>query len=205
MRTLRARVTGGRLVTEEAVGLPEGTELSVALIDEEDELDDAERADLDAAIERGRAELYRLQQTRAEASHPPTSGTSTVSDEIKERLANKVPRGLLTWLALVQRRTSMYLPFHEQDFGRMLEGLELLISGYHMALYAHELRDEGAELYGSFPDWLMSRFGWSMSKGPIRAIRHETVSDEEAWNTFWRLLWEYCDSKLAPTTDSSRP
>jgi hypothetical protein len=47
MSTLRARVQGGRLVLDQAVDLPEGTEVPLALADEGDELDEAERAALE--------------------------------------------------------------------------------------------------------------------------------------------------------------
>lgn len=56
MRVLKAHVKGGRLVVDEPVDLPEGSEVRVALVDE-NELDDAERAELEAAIEESEAEL----------------------------------------------------------------------------------------------------------------------------------------------------
>jgi len=51
MKTLKARVEKGRLVMNEPTELPEGTELELMLADEDDELDDSERAKLDAAID----------------------------------------------------------------------------------------------------------------------------------------------------------
>ena len=57
MSPLRARVTNGRLVLNEPTTLPEGTEVELALV--EDELDDADRArlhdELDAADDELRA------------------------------------------------------------------------------------------------------------------------------------------------------
>jgi hypothetical protein len=55
MRVLKAHVKGGQLVVDEPLDLPEGSEVRVALVD--DELDDAERAQLEAAIEESEAEL----------------------------------------------------------------------------------------------------------------------------------------------------
>lgn len=46
----------GRLVLDEPTAMPEGAEVRVALIDD-DELDDQERAALEAAIEEGEADL----------------------------------------------------------------------------------------------------------------------------------------------------
>jgi hypothetical protein len=55
MRVLTAHVRGGQLVLDEPVDLPEGAEVRVALVD--DELDEAERAELEAALEESEAEL----------------------------------------------------------------------------------------------------------------------------------------------------
>ena len=52
MSTIRARVRNGRLIVDEPTDLPEGTELDLTIDDAGDNLDDAERAALDAAITR---------------------------------------------------------------------------------------------------------------------------------------------------------
>jgi hypothetical protein len=67
MSTLRAQVRGGRLVLNEAVDLPEGTEVALTLADEGDDLDEAERAALDAALERSWAQAQSGQTSPAEA------------------------------------------------------------------------------------------------------------------------------------------
>ncbi len=56
MRALKAHVKGGRLVLDEPTNLPEGAEVRVALVDD-DELDDTERVKLHAAIVAAEAEL----------------------------------------------------------------------------------------------------------------------------------------------------
>ncbi len=56
MKALKAHVRGGRLVLDEPTSLPEGAEVRVALVDD-DELDDVERAKLHAAIVAAEAEL----------------------------------------------------------------------------------------------------------------------------------------------------
>lgn len=59
MLPLLARVTNGRLVLDEPTTLPEGTEVELALVLVEDDLDDADRArlhdELDAADDELRA------------------------------------------------------------------------------------------------------------------------------------------------------
>ncbi len=50
MQSVKARVKNGRLVLDEPTDLPEGTEVTLAIT--EDEPDDGERAEIIAAIER---------------------------------------------------------------------------------------------------------------------------------------------------------
>ena len=56
MSGIRAIVRNGRLLVDEPTALPEGTVLRLVLDDEGDNLDDAERALLHAAIREGLAE-----------------------------------------------------------------------------------------------------------------------------------------------------
>lgn len=55
-RALKAHVKNGRLLLDEPTDLPDGAEVRVALVDD-DELDDAERAKLHAAITEAETEL----------------------------------------------------------------------------------------------------------------------------------------------------
>jgi hypothetical protein len=54
--TLRAHVQNGRIVVDEGVDLPDGTQVHVAVLDDADQLDDEDRARLHAALERSQAE-----------------------------------------------------------------------------------------------------------------------------------------------------
>jgi len=56
MRVLKAHVKNGQLVLDEPVDLPDGSEVRVALVGGE-ELDDAGRAELEAALGESEAEL----------------------------------------------------------------------------------------------------------------------------------------------------
>lgn len=53
---LRARVRNGRLVLDEPTDLPEGAEVNLSIVDDESEMDDAERARLHRALERSIAQ-----------------------------------------------------------------------------------------------------------------------------------------------------
>jgi hypothetical protein len=55
--TLKATVRGGRLVLDEPVDLPEGSEVELVPADAGDDLDDDERARLHASIECAAAQL----------------------------------------------------------------------------------------------------------------------------------------------------
>jgi hypothetical protein len=56
MRPLKAHVRNGRLVVDEPTELPEGTELMLAVVDEGDDFDDAERARLHESLRRSIAQ-----------------------------------------------------------------------------------------------------------------------------------------------------
>jgi hypothetical protein len=57
--TLKAHVRGGRLILDEPIDLPEGSEVDLVPADDGDSLDDADRARLHEALERA------LDQVRA--------------------------------------------------------------------------------------------------------------------------------------------
>ena len=66
---LRATVRNGRLVVDEEIKLPEGTELELVLDDEGDDLDERERAALNASIaisleQEARGEVKPMEQVR---------------------------------------------------------------------------------------------------------------------------------------------
>jgi hypothetical protein len=89
----------------------------------------------------------------------------------------------------------MYIGFDEHERGRQLDGLEMLIAGYSLAVQHHGLHDDGLESYAGFREYLRSRFGWSMSCGEMAAIRSAASNDAEAWDLFWKLLQEFRESK----------
>lgn len=98
---------------------------------------------------------------------------------------------LFQFLENVRRCPGMYLGPAEQNRGRQLENLEFLIWGYRAAVDGHGIVDGGAQALASFPEYLRTRFGWSMACGAIWAIRDSCGSDDEAWDRFWELLEEY--------------
>jgi hypothetical protein len=65
--SLRARVRAGHLVLDSPATLPEGTEVDVEVVDPGDDLDVAERAQLDEALTRSWAEAQAGRTRPAEA------------------------------------------------------------------------------------------------------------------------------------------
>jgi hypothetical protein len=52
MKTLQARVVNGRFVIDEPSPFPDGTVVELVVADQEDELDDEERAELHTALDK---------------------------------------------------------------------------------------------------------------------------------------------------------
>lgn len=57
--TLRGHIENGRIVVDESVDLPEGTEVKLTLVDDADDLDPEDRARLHAALDQAQAEIDR--------------------------------------------------------------------------------------------------------------------------------------------------
>jgi len=55
----RGQVHGGRLIVDEPIDLPDGTEVALSVVEDGDELDEEDRARLHTAIRAGQAELDR--------------------------------------------------------------------------------------------------------------------------------------------------
>jgi hypothetical protein len=70
--TLRGHIENGRIVVDEGVNLPEGTEVKLTLVDDADDLTDEDRAPLHAALDASQVEIDRGEGTPAPGdSHPP--------------------------------------------------------------------------------------------------------------------------------------
>jgi hypothetical protein len=65
MSVVRATVHEGRLVVNEPTALPEGAEVRLVVVDAGDELDEVERAKLDAAIDEAAARVERGESVEA--------------------------------------------------------------------------------------------------------------------------------------------
>ena len=98
---------------------------------------------------------------------------------------------LMHWLDLIRARPGMYLGTGPPNFGTMLDRLDTRIVGYSEAVRAHEVHDAGIALYSSFWQFLERKLDRHMSQGTIPTIRLLSMTDAEAWETYWRLLAEF--------------
>jgi len=64
--TLKGRVQAGKVVIDEALNLPEGSEVDLIVVDPGDDLDDDERARLHAALTVAQEEIERGEGVAAE-------------------------------------------------------------------------------------------------------------------------------------------
>ena len=106
------------------------------------------------------------------------------------------PASLIHRLGLIRTRPGLYLGVGPPHFEAMLERLDAWIVGYSEAIRAHGIQDPGLELYSSFWQFLEQRVGRNMSQGTIPTIRLLSATDGEAWDTYWRLLEEFCRGAL---------
>jgi hypothetical protein len=81
MHALKARVHNGRLTLDEPTTLPEGSEVEISVADAEDDLDEAQRAALLAAIDEGLADV--------------AAGRTMTTDELKQSL--EATFGKIAW------------------------------------------------------------------------------------------------------------
>ncbi len=128
----------------------------------------------------------RRVRTRADAQPASLAGAKSYREAMPS--CNSV-------LDRVRLRPGIYVGGSDCERGAQLAGLEMLIAGYALAVLDHGVKDDGLASYGEFPAYLRARFGWSMSCGPIAAIRETSSNDGEAWERFWHLLDEYKKSR----------
>jgi hypothetical protein len=66
-----------------------------------------------------------------------------------------------------------------------------MLIGYELALVEHGVEDPGKDFMRRFGAYLRARFGWSMSYGPLAAIRDHAANHRRAFEEFWKLLAEF--------------
>lgn len=85
----------------------------------------------------------------------------------------------------------MYIGYDDQELDRRWAALEAMLIGYEYALTEHSLQEPGTDFLRRFGAFLRARFGWSMSCGPLFAIRQHVADDQQAFEEFWKLVAEF--------------
>jgi hypothetical protein len=102
----------------------------------------------------------------------------------------------------IRKRPGMYVGHDESKRAMQLRNLELLMAGYWMALYNHNIKEPVLDFNREFAHYLYETRGWSASCGPVAAIREATKNQKEAWELFWQLIDEFrstVDTAKIPT------
>lgn len=95
------------------------------------------------------------------------------------------------FLEQIQKRPGMHLGEDHDERHKQLLNLSCILYGYEVALSNHQISEPGVDFTRRFMNYLHDRFGWSRACGPVGAIRLATSTEEEEWETFWRLLAEF--------------
>jgi hypothetical protein len=91
----------------------------------------------------------------------------------------------------IRKRPGLYVGGDESARLLQLQNLEQLLCGYSLALRNHAMQEPAAEFLREFGAFILRTRGWSVSCGPVAAIREAVDNDEEAWRLFWVLVDEF--------------
>ena len=98
----------------------------------------------------------------------------------------------------IRKRPTMYVGYDETKRALQLQGLEMLLAGYGMALYYHNIKEPGSSFNRKFGVYIEETKGWSMSCGPVAAILEAAKNEEGAWKLYWKMVDEFRSTVLAP-------
>lgn len=88
----------------------------------------------------------------------------------------------------IRQRPTMFLGGEESQRGLQLRNLELVLSGYSLAVKRHHLQGRVVDFNQEFGAYLRRSRGWSASCGPVAAVLEASQSEQSAWDTYWELV-----------------
>src|SRR5262245_48093933 len=94
----------------------------------------------------------------------------------------------------IRLRPSMFLGGADDRRDEQMRNLELVMSGYALALRVHRIDEKVADFQRDFSKYLYERYGWSMSCGPMAGILIATSNGDDAWRQLWLLVDEFRQS-----------
>ena len=101
---------------------------------------------------------------------------------------------ILTILALIQKRPSMYLGWDDTKRREQLHALQAVLTGYAMALQQHRVGNADLAALTEFEEFLRQRSGADNFCG-IDQILATSQTEHEAWDRVWALLDEFRELK----------
>src|SRR5262245_16586861 len=93
----------------------------------------------------------------------------------------------------IRKRPTSYVGESNAERAKQLYNLDMLLARYGLALEQHGIEERVSSFHGEFGTYLRRRFAWSMSCGPIAAVRNASRDDDEAWERLWTLIEEFRD------------
>jgi hypothetical protein len=96
-------------------------------------------------------------------------------------------RSIFAVLKLVQVKPEFYLG--TQGRSAQFEALSSLLKGYEIALEQHDVRERGRNFLTRFGEFVERRY--RLERSPFEVARMVSHSDDEAWELFFELVWEF--------------
>ena len=101
---------------------------------------------------------------------------------------------ILTILALIQKRPSMYLGWDHTRRREQLHALQAMLAGYTMALQQHRVGNDDLTALAELEEFLRKRTGAENFSG-IDRILATSQMEHEAWDRVWALIDEFRELK----------
>jgi hypothetical protein len=109
-------------------------------------------------------------------------------------------RSLFAVLKLVELQPEVYLGATTRT--EQLVALRTLLSGYELALEQHDIQEPGRSFLSRLGAFVERRYG--LARPAVDVVRIVSLSDDDAWNLFFELVWAFRDS-LGPVALPSAP
>jgi hypothetical protein len=91
----------------------------------------------------------------------------------------------------IEQHPGMYLGGDARQRILQLQNLELVLSGYALAVRTHNIDEPVKDFTREFGEYLWRTRQWSASCGPVAAIRDAAGNDDDVWEVFWDQVRAY--------------
>jgi hypothetical protein len=108
-------------------------------------------------------------------------------------------RSIFAVLKLVEVKPEFYLG--AQGRAAQLDALSSLLKGYEIALEQHDVHERGRNFLARFGAFVEKRY--RLDRSPFEVARLVSHSDDEAWDLFFELVWEFRETTRATIGDEA--